>query len=350
MSHATAPASPPASPAPPPGPALYQIAIGHFFSHALYAAAKLDLAELMKEGPRDVNDLAAATGTQSSALRRLMRLLASAGVFEETPDGRFGLTPMGALLRGDVPGSMQAMVKLFTGPGIQDNWKDLEYCVRTGEPAFRRHSPAADPFSLIAQDPQEAANFDKAMATFAPQTAAAVASAYDFSPFKTVADVGGGNGAILVGLLRANPHLRGIVFDQPHVAERAREHVAAEGLAGRCQVIAGDFFEGVAPGADVYLLKHVIHDWNDAQATAILKNVRAQVPAAGRLLVVEGVYPPRIDPSPEIRSALATDVNMLVCTGGRQRSDAEFRQLFAAAGFRLTRIIPTTARVSVIEG
>jgi hypothetical protein len=272
------------------------------------------------------------------------------GVFEELEGGRFGLTPLGELLRSDVPGSMRASVTLFAGLGIQDSWRDLEYCVRTGEPAFRRADPDADPFARMAGDPEAAALFDKAMATFAPQTAAAVAAAYDFSAFAKVADVGGGNGSLLIGILKANPRLHGLVFDQPHVAARAREQVEAAGLSDRCEVAGGSFFERVPSGADAYLLKHVIHDWNDERAGVILRSCGAAMKGQGRLLIVEGLYPARVDSSLESRGAACNDVNMLVCTGGRQRSEAEFRELFAASGFRLTRVVPTPARVCVIEG
>jgi hypothetical protein len=343
------PANPEAS-LPPPGLAIYQMAIGHYVSRALYLAAKLGLADLLADGPRDSGDLAKASGTHAPSLNRVMRLLASAGVFNEQEAGRFALTPLGEMLRTDVPGSMHAVVKLIAGIGIQDGWKELEYCVRTGEPAFRKNFPDADPFALMAQDPAEAANFDKAMAAFAPSTAKAVAAAYDFSVFGKVADIGGGNGALLIGILAANPGLRGIVFDQPHVANRAREQIAAAGMQDRCEVVGGSFFDEFPRGADVYMLKHVIHDWNDQQATAILKNCRAVVPAQGKLLIVEGVYPPRIDQSPESRGAASNDVNMLVCTGGRQRSESEFRDLLATSGFVLSRVVPTSARVCVIEG
>ncbi|HKC52831.1 MAG TPA: methyltransferase [Myxococcota bacterium] len=335
----------------PPGILLYQIGIGHYFSRALYLAAKLGVADLLRDGPRSAGELAGATQTDASALRRVLRLLASIGVFEErADDGRFALTPLGELLRSDVPGSMLASVKLFAGIGIQDGWRELEFCVRTGSPALHKHSPGEDPFAQMAKDPEAAANFDKAMATFAPATAAAVAASYDFSVFGKLSDVGGGNGALLIGILRANPKLRGLVFDQPHVAERARSHVAEAGFAERCEVAGGSFFEKIPSGSDAILLKHVIHDWNDERATAILRSVRAALPAGGKLLIVEGVYPARIDQSLESRGAAANDVNMLVSTGGRQRSAAEFRDLFRAAGFRLTRIVPTPARVAVIEG
>ena len=330
--------------------ALYWMGVGHYHSRALGLAAKLGIADRLAEGPRDAQEIAKALDLNASALRRVLRLLASVGVFEEQANGAFALTPIGELLRSEVPSSMRASVTLFAGTAIQDSWKELEYCVRTGEPAFRKASPDADAFAQMARDPEAAANFDKAMATFAPQTAAAVAAAYDFSGFATLADVGGGNGALLIGLLKANPRLRGIVFDQPHVAERARENLRSEGFADRCAVAGGSFFDGVPAGADAYLLKHVIHDWNDERATAILRNVRAAMGSDATLLIVEGVYPPRIDQSLESRGAAANDVNMLVCTGGRQRSEEEFRDLYAASGFSLTRVVPTPARVCVIEG
>ena len=339
----------PESPALPPGLVMYYMAIGHYVSRALFVAAKLGLADLLKDGPRDYRGLARDSETHAPSLNRMLRLLASVGVFEELEDGKFALKPLGEMLRADIPGSMRALVMLFAG-SVYEGWKELEYCVRTGKPGFRRTTPDADIFAQLAQDPEAAANFDKAMATFAPQTAAAVAAAYDFSMFKTVADVGGANGALLIGILKANPGLRGVIFDLPNVAGRAREQLKVAEMADRCEVIGGSFFDEVPRGADAYLLKHVIHDWDDERATVILKNCRAALPAGGKLLIVEGVYPARIDQSLEARSAAANDVNMLVYTGGRQRSEAEFRYLFAGAGFRLTRLIPTTVRVYVIEG
>jgi hypothetical protein len=234
--------------------------------------------------------------------------------------------------------------------GITDKaWSDLLYSVETGEPAFQRVF-GTDSFSYMAQHPDEAANFDKAMSDFTRQIAVAVAANYDFSNFHTIVDVGGGNGTLLVGILSANPSLRGILFEQPHVADRAQEFIRAAGLTDRCEVLRGDFFHDVPGGSDAYILKHVIHDWDDERATAILENCRRAMDSAGKLLIIEGVYPPRIDLSDESRGAASNDVNMLVCTGGRQRSENEFRSLFEASGFRLTRIVPTPARVGVIEG
>jgi SAM-dependent methyltransferase len=334
----------------PPGIRLYQIGIGHYFSRALALVTKLGVADLLKDGPRDYSDLAKATETHAPSLNRVMRLLASVGVFEERDSGTFALTPLGELLRTGVPGSMRSSVLLFAGIGIQDSWKELEYCVQTGEPAFRKNSPDGTPFTAIAQNPEMAKVFDEAMAAFAPMTAAAIAASYDFSPFRNLTDIGGGNGSLLIGILKANPKLHGIVFDMPHAAEKARVKIAEAGLQSRCEAVGGDFFTEVPAGADAYIIKHVIHDWNGDRALAILRNVHRAMRPDGKLLIAEGVYPPRIDQSDVGRGAAANDVNMLVCTGGRQRSEAEFRTLLAEAGFKLAQIVPTPARLSLIEG
>jgi hypothetical protein len=342
-------ATAPQPPALPPGLILYQMAIGHYVSRALHLAAKLGIADLLAAGPRDAGDLARATETHAASLRRVLRLLASVGVLAEEEGGSFALTPLGELLRSDVPGSARALVLLFAGIGMHDSWKELEYCVRTGQPAFRKRSPDGDAFSHF--DPEQAEVFDAAMATFAPQTASAIAAAYDFSRFGTLVDVGGGNGALLIGILGVHRALRGIVFDRPDAVERARKKIAEAGLESRCQAVAGDFFQSVPGGGDAYLLKHVIHDWDDERAVAILRRCHRAMGARARLLVAEGVYPPRIDRSLESRGAAANDVNMLVVTGGRQRSEAEFRSLYDAAGFELVRIVPTASpAASLIEG
>jgi SAM-dependent methyltransferase len=201
----------------------------------------------------------------------------------------------------------------------------------------------------MARNPEQAEVFDEAMAAFTRQIAVAVAATYDFGGVTRVADIGGGNGALLLGILRAHPHLGGVVFDLPSTAAGARATIAAAGLAERCTAVGGDFFAAVPEGCDLYLLKHVIHDWDDERAVAILGTCRRAMAPAARLLIVEGLYPPRIERTDAGRGAAANDVNMLVCTGGRQRSDAEFSALYAAAGLRLARIIPTPANVCLIE-
>lgn len=221
--------------------------------------------------------------------------------------------------------------------------------MRTGEPAFERvHGAAA--FEYFAGRPEEAAIFDRAMATFSTGISSAVARAYDFSELSRVIDIGGGEGALLTQILRANPRLEGAVFDLPRTAGGARSLISENGLADRYTFVAGDFFESVPQGYDAYLLKHVIHDWNDERATAILRRVRAAIGPSGKLLLVEGLFPERVNTSLPSQGATRNDCNMLLATGGRQRSEHEFAELYAAAGFRLTRIVPTEARVSVIEG
>jgi orsellinic acid C2-O-methyltransferase len=333
---------------PPPNVVLMQLMMGFYVSRAIYVAARLGLPDLIAGGTRASEPLADATGTHAPSLRRLMRWLTSVGVFVEQEDGSFTLTPVGECLRSGVPGSMRAGALLFTGM-TQDAWKGLLYSVQTGEPAFPRVF-GTDSFSYMTQHPDEAANFDAAMAEFTAFVATAVTAVYDFSGLGTIIDVGGGNGTLLAGILRATPSLRGVLFDLPHVAERAKKRLEAEGVSDRCAVAAGDFFAEVPPGGDAYVLKHVIHDWDDARALTILRNCRRAMDGRGKLLIVEGVYPPRIDDSLASRSAASNDVNMLVCTGGRQRSEAEFRSLYDQAGFTLARIVPTMANSCVVEG
>jgi SAM-dependent methyltransferase len=327
---------------------IYQLASAHYVSRALHVAAHLGIADLLAEGPQTPEALAAKTGTHAESLCRVLRLLASAGVFAEDADGRFELTPVGAALRSG-PGSSRAVARLVAGPMVWQCWGDLLTTVRTGEPAFPRIFKTGS-FEYFADHPEEAAVFDEAMGSFTAVISGMVAAAYDFSGMREVIDVGGGDGRLLTGILRAYPSLRGTVFDLPRLAESASRQITGAGLADRYRFVAGDFFEAVPEGFDAYLLKHVIHDWDDARAVRILENCRRAMRPEAKLLIVEGVYPPRIDGSPESRRAAANDVNMLVCTGGRQRSEAEFRELYAAAGFRLTRIIPTPAAWCVIEG
>jgi hypothetical protein len=331
----------------PPPQALYQLATAHYGSQALYVAAKLGVADHFGDGPTTAEALAAATKSHAPSLARVLRLLVTLGVLEEG-DGGFTLTAMGAALKSG-PGSFRAAVQLFAGPMVWGAWGDLLRTVETGEPAFARVFDT-DSFGYFDSHPEEGANFDEAMGAFTRMISGAVAASYDFSALRSVIDVGGGEGVLLNGILKANPALRGTVFDLPRLEERARAQIAAAGLADRYAFHGGDFFESVPAGHDAYLLKHVIHDWNDERAVTILKSCRRAMGDQGKLLLVEGVYPPRVVATPECRGAAANDVNMLVCTGGLQRTEEAFRDLYAAAGFRLTRIVATPARVAVIEG
>lgn len=330
-----------------PAARLYRLATGHFVSRALRLVATLGLADLLTDGPRPLAELAAATGMHAPSLGRVLRLLVAEGIFAEAA-GAFALTPLGAGLRRDAAGSSRATVLHFTGPRMEAAWADLEACVRTGEPAHRRRG-VTDPFADPSRTPEERAIFDAAMGELARTVAAAVASAYDFSAFRTIVDVGGGSGALLVALLERHGALRGIVLDRPAPVDRARRRIAEAGLGDRGSAVPGDFFDEVPAGGDAYLLKHVLHDWDDARATAILAACRRAMAPASRLLIIEGVYPTPVAATPESRRAAATDVNMLVSTGGRQRSAEAFRTLLEGAGFALTRIVPTASPVCIVE-
>jgi SAM-dependent methyltransferase len=346
---ATPPTTAPEGDELPPFVRLYHLLTGHYVSSALYVAAELGVADHLAAGPQGHVELARATGAHAPSLRRVLRLLASAGVFAEAEDGRFTLTSIGECLRGDLPGSFRSTARLLAGPLVWASWGDLLHTVRTGEMALR-HVFGTDSFEYLEQHPEEGAVFDDAMTAFTAMVAVAVTAAYDFSRFRTVVDVGGGQGTLLAGILKATPSLRGILFEMPRVVERARRQLAAAGLGARCEVVGGDFFTSVPSGGDAYLLKHVLHDWDDDRAGAILASCHRAMAPGATLLVVEGVYPPRVDQSLESRGAALNDVNMLVVTGGRQRSEAEFRALFAAGGFELIRIVPTFAAACVIEG
>jgi hypothetical protein len=270
--------------------------------------------------------------------------LASLGVFAEEPDERFRLTPAAELLRSGIPGSQREMA-IMMGEEHYQAWGELLYSIRTGEPAFERifGKPV---FEFLSQNPEQAAVFDKAMVGVHGPETAAMLDAYDFSGFVSVADIGGGNGSTLCGILQRYPTLHGMLFDLPGVIERAVRNVEKAGLGDRIHLVAGDFFQSAPNGADVYLLRHIIHDWDDDRAIRILENVHRAIDMNGRLLVVESVIPPGNEPF----FGKLLDLTMLVIPGGRERTEEEFRHLFGQAGFRLSRIIPTQAEVSVLEG
>lgn len=324
---------------------LYDLATAHCQSQAVYTAAKLGISDLLADGPKTAEALAEATDTHAPSLRRLLRLLVSVGVFVEESDGRFRSNELGDALQNGHSGDI---VQLLAGPSAWVPWGDLINTVRTGEQAFKRvmGKPA---FEYFADRPEEAAVFDRAMASLTASIAAAVAKAYDFSSFTKVIDIGGGKGVLLGVLFEAFPHLSGAVFDLSRVQKRANDEIRQRKLEARYTFVEGDFFTSVPEGYDAYMIKHVIHDWDDVQAAAILRNVRAAIPARGKLLIVESIYPDRVVASPECSGAASHDCNMMVVVGGRQRSKAQFEALFEASGFRLARIVPTPARVSIIE-
>ncbi len=328
----------------PPQAQISRMLTGYWISQALYVAAKLGLADLLKDGPRTADALASATRTQPRALYRLLRSLASQGVFVEDNQCRFSLTPLAECLRSDVPGSQRSLA-IMNGEEHYHAFGQLLWSVQTGQTAFDKlHGMPV--FDFLQRHPEQAKIFDEAMVGVHGRETAAMLEAYDFSGVRVLADVGGGNGSLLATALKRHPQMRGILFDLPGVIERARANLQAAGIADRCQAIAGSFFESVPPGADAYLMRHIIHDWDDARATTILRNVHRAMGAGGKLLVIESVIPPGNSPS----FGKLLDLAMLVIPGGEERTEEEYRKLFQAAGFRLNRIVPTPTEVAVIEG
>lgn len=324
---------------------MMQMITGKWLSQAIYAAAELGVADHLAKGPRSSADLATAVGADPSSLHRLLRALAGFGVFTADDQGRFALTPLGETLREGVPGSVRAMSRMMGMQPTWRAWEDIVYSVRTGKSAFE-HQNGMNGFEYMKTHPTEAAIFDGAMTSFSAAEIPALLGAYDFSQFDRVVDVAGGRGHLLAAILGANAKATGVLFDLPHAVDGARAFLADAQLASRTQVVAGDFFQSVPAGSGVYVLKHIIHDWNDDACKAILASCRKAMQPTGKLLVIEMVIPPNNEPF----FGKLLDLEMLVVTpGGRERTEAEYRAMFAAAGFTLTRTIATHAPVSILE-
>lgn len=329
----------------PPAVALRQMLTAYRIPQSIYVAANLGIADLLKDGPKSSDELAAAAGANPDALHRLLRVLASVGVFAQVDQRRFTLTPLGALLQTGVPGSLWGEAVL-TGEWWWRAYGELLYTVKTGKPAHD-HVYGMGVFEYFSQHPEAGEMFHTGTIAMRTQWSMAVVAAYDFSGIHTLIDVGGGAGDLIAAILKANSIMCGVVFDLPYIIDDARAFVEAEGVAERCQVVAGDFFESVPAGGDAYILRFVMHGWQDERAAAILKNCRRAMPRQGKLLLVEGVIPEQAEQAPQV---VLGDLERLVMSGGRERTEAEFRALLDAAGFRLTKIVPTQSEVSVIEG
>jgi ubiquinone/menaquinone biosynthesis C-methylase UbiE len=328
---------------PTPRQQLVQMITSYWTSQAIHVAAKLGIADLVKDGPKSADELATATRTHPPSLYRLLRALASVEIFAEDEQQRFRLTPMAECLL-DQHGSQRA-VALMMGDEHFRTWGDLFYSIQTGKPAFNRLY-GKGVFDYLSEHADAAKIFDAAMTGFHGPETQAMIDAYDYTGVNTLVDVGGGNGTVLSAVLKKNPAMKGILYDLPGVIERAKVNLADQGVASRCQTIAGSFFESAPPGGDAYQMRHIIHDWTDEQCLTILGHIRKVIPKEGRLLVIEMVIKPGNVPQP----AKWLDLNMLVLPGGRERTEAEYRDLYARAGFCLERIVPTPTEVSVIEG
>jgi hypothetical protein len=338
--HATAAAQPL-----PPEAFLGQVAFGAMMTQALYVAAKLGVADLLAAKPLTVRELAAATKTHEHALYRVLRSLASIRIFEETDPKVFANTPYSQPLRSDAPNSMRNGAIFMGEEWHWKVWGDMMYSVQTGKPAWG-DMHGAEVFDYFAVNPRQAEIFNNAMTDMSVTTAPAIVEAYDFNGINQLTDIAGGHGYLLAQVLKANPHMRGILFDVPPVIAGAGALLEKEGVSERVEKISGDFFSAVPKGSDAYMMKHIIHDWDDERATKILKNINSAMSENGKVLIVEVVVPEGNEP----HYSKLLDLEMLTSPGGLERTEQEYRELLAAAGFRLTRIVPTMTPFSIIEG
>jgi hypothetical protein len=316
---------------------------GSWITQGIWVAAELGIADLLVDGPQTVQELAKKTQTQSGSLYRLMRALASVGIFAEDTHGQFSLTPRADMLRSDIDGSQRSFA-IMMGAEFHAAWGELLYSVRTGKPGFQKHFGIPF-FKYMTENPNRHSIYDAAMTGVHGVETEPMLDAYDFGTFLTVVDVGGGNGLVLAAILNRHPTTQGVLFDLPPVADRARSIISGLGLSDRCQIVGGDFFSSVPNGANAYVLRHIIHDWEDDDAIAILRQCQEAMSSDGKILVVEIVIPPLNEPS----FGKWLDLMMLL-VAGRERMQEEYSDLFSEAGLKLNRVIPTSSEVSIIEG
>jgi hypothetical protein len=326
--------------------ALLQMISGIHISRAVYVAAELGIADLLADGPVSAGDLARATGADEPSLYRVLRLLAALGVFEEHESRGFSLTVIGHRLRRDAPIGMRSWARLVDAVGGVAPFGHILETVKTGR-SGRELAFGSSWIDSIAENPDSLATFNAAMSERTAAFAPTVAATYDFVSARTVVDVGGGQGILLVEILRRNPHLRGVLFEHPAVAADARVAWQASDLADRCEVVAGDFFHRVPAGADRYILANVLHDWDDAGCVQILRNCRGAMAPAGRVMIVERLIP---DHGGDAVPTLLSDINMLVLTGGQERTNAEYGELLSAAGLTMTGVAAVAFPYGVVEG
>ena len=327
----------------PPSAVLMQIANGTMVTQALGVVAKLGIADLIGDSDRDVDELASASSSESASLYRILRSLASVGVFTETSRAKFAHTPVSSLLRSDIEGSMRGMAIFMAEPWHYNVWGNMLHSAKTGGTAWKA-TYGVEVFEWFQKHPAESEIFNKAMTDMSASVAPALVAAYDFSGISVLADIAGGHGFLLSQILKANPAMKGILFDMDHVIAGSGEMLAKYGVADRVDAVSGDFFREV-PAADAYIMKHIIHDWDDQRSIAIMKNIHTAMTGDGKLLLLEMVVPEGNEPHP----SKILDLAMLALPGGLERTEAEYAALFEKAGFRLNRVIPTMSPFSVIE-
>jgi orsellinic acid C2-O-methyltransferase len=325
---------------------LLRLINSSWIAQASYVMARLRVPDFLATGPRSAEDLAASTGAHAPSLRRLLNALCSVDLCAQREDGTFELTPLGTLLRSDHPSSLSSWA-LHWGGNSWVAWGNLLHCIRTGQ-GTRELVVGTPGFAHLDRNPEAAAIFNQAMVQLTRLAALEVVKAYDFSD-KKVMDVGGGYGELLAQVLVAYPTARGVLFDMAHAISKARETFAGRGLAERCEFVSGDFFESVPPGADVYMLKSVIHDWPDDRAITILRACRRAMQPDAKLLLVERMMPERLTASAQSESIARSDLHMLVALGAQERTPAEFEVLLRAAGLGTLRVIETGGDYQIIE-
>ena len=323
---------------------ILQFITNFWSSRAVFVLAKLGIPDLLKSGAKTAEELASSTKMHAPSLFRVLRALASIGVVTATDDGRFALSPISELLVTDAPGSLRWFTISELGQEHYPAWGNLMHSVKTGEIAFDNFF-GADIWRYFKDNPEEGAVFQNSMSGVTAATNEQITSQYDFSPFGTVVDIGGGHGGLITSILQTNPKVKGILFDAPQVIEAARPKIEAAGLADRCETVVGDFFKSVPPGGDAYVMKWIIHDWNDELAVTILRNCRIQMKPGGKVIIFDCVVPENNEPD----FSKFFDLNMMVMTGGKERTKQEFAQILSAAGFKLLRVIPTEVPTSIVE-
>ncbi|WP_426736038.1 methyltransferase [Myxococcus faecalis] len=325
-----------------PAQRIVDLGFGFILSGALSTAAELGVADRLVQGPRSAASLAEELGVHAQSLYRVLRLLASVEVFAEDEAGRFSLTPAAEYLRTDAPGSLLSAVRMLTQRIFWAPTGELTQTVRTGQTPFDRIFGKPF-FDYLTSDPVQGDIFHQGMSSLSDMENKAIAGSYDFTPLRRVVDVGGGHGGFLIEVLQAAPQVRGVLFDHAHVLSGSR--VARAGLAERCELVEGDFFQSVPAGADAYVLKRILHDWNDETCVTLLRHCRSAMAEGGRVLVVDTVIPPGNGP----HGGKVLDVMMLASLPGRERTEEDFRELFAQADLKLSRILATPTAMSITE-
>ena len=329
----------------PPPVQLMQMLFGFAASRAIGVAAELCIADLLQQGPKTAEELAQQTDAHERSLYRVLRACASIGVFSEDSEKRFSLTPLAEPLLSNAPGSLRAFAEMITTDWQYQTWAELTYSVKTGKPSFDKvHGMSS--FDYFWTHEREGKQFNDAMTSNSAFSSVAVVNAYDFSDVSTLIDIGGGHGFLLASILEKYPRVKGVLYDTPAVITEAKKLLEEHGVSERCERVGGNFFESVPAEGDAYIMKHIIHEWNDEQCITILKNCRSAMKENGKVLIVEMIVPEGNEPSP----AKFLDLQMLQYLPGCERTEKEYKELLDKAGFELARTVPTMSPFSIIEG